>query len=578
MLNLPKLKWLSSFDFKVPIGEKLFSVPGNQIHINLQHYENKFRAHLANYDQLISLQREITKLRQNKFLLENMRNTRGNPADKVADAAVKIISSIYQSKTGKLLKPYRLDFAEAIKLVIAKFDTQIEFATIKDQLSCTLAQTSLNFSQYFINSYSLNTTPFYAANWQNTNVSDVIKFFLKDLAVLSKHIMVDLSEIIKLAKSRVTARKGKVPQKVKTAISGYNNARKNYSETIPQCEKKLIDKREQLDRLSAKTKNFKPTQKTRATNFVIAQIGFVITLVDNQKPQFVSFPITVKNRNVHDLYDAFDDKFTKYFYTQGGKKFLRNTLIDSSILRKQDFARKKIDEEMKKSTYNEDYYHSEQNLFVYLEKPENIWRILSRLQRELGGGKIEQIYHLVLDLHSTNYMCKKCQIATIYMQKQQHGFLKSLQALAEKHFNFIKNYMPIKMITRVSADVPFPKSSDKVNLQNHQLFEKNDLNSENIIFAMDSNELNLQKEDRVSQKLVDEFKCGLHKHSILSSGGRSKKAQDLALSYNHTVLEVRKKAAQTIWNFWKEHKAQLERNKLENVVVKNTSKHFVERI
>jgi hypothetical protein len=101
--------------------------------------------------------------------------------------------------------------------------------------------------------------------------------------------------------------------------------------------------------------------------------------------------------------------------------------------------------------------HSEDILYSYLQRPEVISQIINYLKKEgiIPGCKI---YAVILDLHSRQYMCRVCQQKTMDVQtiKNENSFLSLLsKKLKEVEGYFLPNKHSLRMLTRVSADMPY---------------------------------------------------------------------------------------------------------------------------
>ncbi len=229
-------------------------------------------------------------------------------------------------------------------------------------------------------------------------------------------------------------------------------------------------------------------------NLVFASVTFIVE--DLSGSQFeVSIPVKVPNEKVVNLskfkpseymvamsagsYDSSNDYLTakiKDRYARG-KKVLESPLTHS---------------EMQASFYNrsDSFSHSEQALFsALLESPEVRNDISYRLRMELEkrleeGEKISnyKVNDIVLDLHTSRYMCDCCATSALGFQdnsKDKLSFKNLMLASLSKEMEEVEVDLGCEVHLRASASVDFqtPKKlkkdhSDKVELDSELLSQK----------------------------------------------------------------------------------------------------------
>lgn len=154
-----------------------------------------------------------------------------------------------------------------------------------------------------------------------------------------------------------------------------------------------------------------------------------------------------------------------------GRKFITIPLIDLTYLTIR----------YKPANPDQERQHSEEGLYYYLSLPENLTRIIHSLWYDFGITKGHKIYAIVLDLHSTNAMCRDCEDTTYRLQASHSNgwpFVATLEQLLQQCGYILpkkKTYTPdiltpssrrLHVVTRVSASLPYsshPRPGEMVN-------------------------------------------------------------------------------------------------------------------
>lgn len=133
-------------------------------------------------------------------------------------------------------------------------------------------------------------------------------------------------------------------------------------------------------------------------------------------------------------------------------------------------------------------FHSEQALVEYLFKSKSLDYLMSSMIN-LGLKKYNHIEAVVLDIHSKYYICEFCEVSLFGLQDPKHpkGWLKSVLEPALKKGGFTFSSSAIAMITRISADISFPRLNQKSIMSTQDKLVNNNLGYFNnqVIIAKD---------------------------------------------------------------------------------------------
>lgn len=288
---------------------------------------------------------------------------------------------------------------------------------------------------------------------------------------------------------------------------------------------------------------------TGDTNFVVANLGFVVVFEDDST-DFISFPIRFPNKPLFTVYDSQNYSFT--FFTKGARgKQAHYPLFEAELKDKVGVLDGGI--------FESNYVHSEQALLSYLEKPETIGRLVLAFKYALRGRHLVEIYQSVLDLHTSRYMCKRCEKcvrAFLNPKKPEFSFQKYLSSALQKEFSDVDIPAILPLIARVTADAEFDGPQKMPDEHDTELVSDAVLETTNL-FMKDT------RED-VSVESIYKFPFlahGLHQHSVATSGGSDEvgvRRQHVA--YKACVTQAYASAArkiQTVFRGYRDKKLQV---------------------
>lgn len=184
-------------------------------------------------------------------------------------------------------------------------------------------------------------------------------------------------------------------------------------------------------------------------NYVVANIGFVISdRVHEGKEghhgrRFVSFPVKFGNQTftqVNDTY-TFDEKADDG-KTPRSREFKEDLIAESSADKKSAIER---DYKSSGPNFVQSYHHSERALWKSLKKSGALDSIFAELEKVLD--KDGKVYCMVLDLHSTRYMCSNCEPSSYIVQQKLKA--KFEERFAGKYKTSEKGFFTF---SRVSAE------------------------------------------------------------------------------------------------------------------------------
>ncbi len=240
-------------------------------------------------------------------------------------------------------------------------------------------------------------------------------------------------------------------------------------------------------------------------NYVVANIGFVISdrqyekRVSQHGRKFVSFPVKFGDKNFVQINDVYppDGK------TEDGKKD-RSSELQEDLNESLPHKSKSITRDYNSSggIFEQFYYHSERVLWKALKNPDTINTVITQLEEVLPeNGKV---YCMVLDLHSSRYMCANCEPSS-YIAQQKLGS-KFEAGLRDKNYTIAKN--KLFTVSRVSAEVK--KKCRQVTEAGHG--EKSEKTIKQL--RRDGRSVVFQRDDRASSS----YKTILGKYGIFTSG------------------------------------------------------------
>jgi hypothetical protein len=183
------------------------------------------------------------------------------------------------------------------------------------------------------------------------------------------------------------------------------------------------------------------------TNIVIASISFVLS----------KLPLNERNPNNLSTYES-ESVSIEVAIPSGNSyqaKFTHNGEVD--IIDLKNMLLKNAREYLKEPHVPLDKInpasdlHSETMLFLHLMNPATIKYMVDKIM--ISRGKGYRLYAVILDIHSTNNLCKDCAPLTLGLQHSHtSGFLKNL-IVELKSRGFVKlDEKEIRMLTRYSYD------------------------------------------------------------------------------------------------------------------------------
>lgn len=113
-----------------------------------------------------------------------------------------------------------------------------------------------------------------------------------------------------------------------------------------------------------------------------------------------------------------------------------------------------------KRTYYDKWHHSEQALFEYLTSERRRIVDLVKDLTDLGLQPDTEVYSVEIDMHSTRYVCKNCELGMQGMMTPEYIFLKMLKSEFEEA-GLTFNLQSSEISHRISADKPY---GSKANL------------------------------------------------------------------------------------------------------------------
>lgn len=200
-----------------------------------------------------------------------------------------------------------------------------------------------------------------------------------------------------------------------------------------------------------------PEYLSEKGSFLVAQLTFVAS--NKAGAKVISVPISVKTRGGKVLEECFSDK--------APYRIEHDVLLDH-VKRRLDDAKElmgiKVPDEYLPADEDEELwrlYHSEQALIEYLWKKTALETILVKASRE-GMRGYPDIKAVILDVHSKYYICKFCEVSLFGVQNHEikGSWLDKLEKILKQN-GYIVPKRGLKMVTRASADIAFPRTPQK---------------------------------------------------------------------------------------------------------------------
>lgn len=206
-------------------------------------------------------------------------------------------------------------------------------------------------------------------------------------------------------------------------------------------------------------------------NEVAAKISFVVSSIDPDSNErirkSISFSVTSSEDkgSIHVSDNYLFEKNGKEEY--GRSKSLLTAVLASKPMKEHENIHRLFDNE-KNAEFHRRFHCSERALYGSLNKQEVIDDIVTKLEEENRGQKDLKIYMMVLDLHSTRYLCHDCQESMFFWYNPRSEFIKKLvDALRVRNHNVQTKSGTIDSLVRVSAEKPGFKQSVKT-VEEHQ--------------------------------------------------------------------------------------------------------------
>jgi hypothetical protein len=531
-----ELTWLNNFDLPLQIDGRNVPVAGNAIHAKLTYLENMLRARSINMETIAVKEQELRKAIAE---LEEIKEFVPTPtSNRLFTLAIDLIHYLFLMKNySNPKKVYNIFLA----VIENKVTTAFDVATW-DLIKRT-----------FID--KLNQHLFDIGEDKNRLIIHFITT-LEDAKINIASIMNDVKLIYEATQRKISStwnKRADIEHKLETFLEGYVKR-----ETNPA----LVEERIRILKQQIKELKEQKFCETVQENIVLAEIGFVVEVrkTPDAQTEFipVHFPITTPTKNIHTIFEHFNQDYNYLAWTSDQKQIKRNSLIDAAL-------NKQVGDQGELNKQGD--YHSERDVYLLLQSPYFMNHLAKRLEKYFSGQKIETIRLVVLDMHSSRYMCARCQKATAFMQDPQGPFLKQLSAVLKKHFNnpALLPESGLHMITRVSADIPFPTQDKQVLATAHKSAEKI---SPNMIFSMDTRQIKLTR-----NVIATTSKNGLHQYTAFTSSENDDPTRNLILAHNHITAPIKNAAATIIAHAWKKHD-QRKKLKANQVLTAETTNAF----
>lgn len=219
------------------------------------------------------------------------------------------------------------------------------------------------------------------------------------------------------------------------------------------------------DQLPASYKNSK---KQPSANILMVNISIALSKPTKRGEKFVSLPLRVPAQNYFSVRSSWresiieDDTYSVGSYERNESSVeridRRHSLGVEQSPQKRGFHKTQshgalhyLDSES--PTVEQEWHHSEQAVFEYLVSEERIVHDLVQDLIDLGIQPGTEVYAIVLDMHSTRYVCGNCELGMQGMMNPEYEFVQRMtRAFAANNLS----YTPEKnMIAhRVTANMP----------------------------------------------------------------------------------------------------------------------------
>lgn len=192
-------------------------------------------------------------------------------------------------------------------------------------------------------------------------------------------------------------------------------------------------------------------------NFLMVNIGYILSKPAKNGETFVSFPLRVPGENYYSVQTSWEQRKKNKDNAVNnlqkrhdcGKEHSPQTKGFSTV---QDNGPSHYYNDVKGPTYDTKFHHSEQALYEYLIQQGVTKSLFKRLQ-QAGVPKDTEIQGIVIDMHSTRYVCGNCELGAQGIMSPEYKFL---QYFATKAKDYGYSYQPneAEIAFRVTANRP----------------------------------------------------------------------------------------------------------------------------
>lgn len=257
-----------------------------------------------------------------------------------------------------------------------------------------------------------------------------------------------------------------------------------------------------LERKAAKSKAKNPKTQLLDSfgdpkpNFLTVNVGFLLSKSNKHGQSFVSLPIRVPNDNFYSVKESWlpgegeqtdqvkilaENKRAKSgFQTKIRSKNATERLQRRHELGKLHTCQKKNFTDIQISgpsswlnhsskTLTDKFHHSEQALFEFLSRTRNIEQLVQNL-KDTGVTPGTEIFAIVIDMHSTRYVCENCEIGMQGIMNPDYRFLQEITS-EFKRYGYRYQPQTNAIIPRVIANRPDGAKKPKKTNRDHEAKE-----------------------------------------------------------------------------------------------------------
>lgn len=192
-------------------------------------------------------------------------------------------------------------------------------------------------------------------------------------------------------------------------------------------------------------------------NFLMVNVGYILSQPAKNGEKFVSFPVRVPGQNYYSVQTSWEQqKKSKGSAVKNlqkrhdcGKEHSPQAKGFSTV---QKNGPSHYYDDVEGPTYDTKFHHSEQALYEYLIQQTVVNSLFKRIQ-EAGVPKGTEIHGIIIDMHSTRYVCGNCELGAQGMMSPEYKFL---EYFAEKAKDYGYSYKPneAEIAFRVTANRP----------------------------------------------------------------------------------------------------------------------------